>query len=471
MFKAVPHNPHLKASLSGDVIRILDDGTEELVLDPEVEVTFGKVTKLMDRLWLGRLAHYELKLPTLSIALTFGIRFEKIDQELIHSIADVIPVFPQPVYATPNHRVVPTMCRYAVTDDGDVFDLEANEIVEAYYPPSDTYYPTVSAYDPDKSRKRDCLLHRLVSLAWIKNDDYVTRFQINHKDGIKANCTWSNLEWVSQSENSHHAFKTGLREDNIPCKIRSAKTGEVQHFHSLGEVQRLLGLPTIMDVTHFLEIRTKHKLLKGEFELKREEDETPWFYEKHQLGVKSGRYHLHITHPDGRVEEIPDMRTFIRVYKVWNVQKIDDIVAKAEKLYPGMKITYIDNYRLEAVQAKNVETGEIIVAEGIRPLSRLIGEGFNAIRGTLQSGRHILPSGKWIVRYQTDELWPAFEDLERPVTHIGVTATNTETNETKRFHSLREAAAHFGVDRSLIKVRIRKGTLWNGWAFSKASGL
>ena len=470
MFKAVPHNPHLKASLAGDVIRILENGAEETVLDLTVEVMFGKVTKPMDRLWVGRLAHYELELPVLDIHLTFGIRFEKINQKLINSVADVIPVFPRPVYAFPGYRIIPTNCQYAITDDGEVFDLKANELLEEYYPPREPLYPTITIYDPDKGCNKTCLLHRLVAFAWIANDDYVERFQINHKDGVKTNCKLSNLEWVSQSENSHHAFKTGLREDNIPCKIRSAKTGEVQHLHSLGEVQRLLSLATIMDVIHFLDIRTKHKLLKGEFELKREEDETSWFYEKHQLGTKSGRYHIQLTHPDGRVEEIPDVRTFKSAYKVWNVSKIEDVVAKAQKLYPDIQITYTDNYKLQAVQAKCVETGEIVEAEGIRPLCRLIEEGFNAVRDTLQSGRHILPSGKWIVRYKTLEPWPAFKDLERQVTHTGVAATHTESNEVKNFHSLRETAAHFGVDRSLIKVRIRKGTLWNGWAFSKVSG-
>lgn len=53
-------------------------------------------------------------------------------------------------------------------------------------------------------------LHRLVAetfLLKIDGKDFV-----NHKDGNKSNNDVSNLEWCTKSENTYHAYKTGLKE-------------------------------------------------------------------------------------------------------------------------------------------------------------------------------------------------------------------------------------------------------------------
>lgn len=92
------------------------------------------------------------------------------------------------------------------------------------------------------SRKR-YRVHRLVARAFLGAcpDGY----EVNHKDGVKTNCTVGNLEYVTSSENTRHAFAMGLTSKRGEKSPRAQLTNaQVLHLKSLLGVVPRRGLAT-----------------------------------------------------------------------------------------------------------------------------------------------------------------------------------------------------------------------------------
>lgn len=95
---------------------------------------------------------------------------------------------------------------YAVSNYGFVKSLRRNRLLKP-----DTGgtggYPRVT-FSVNNQRAR-FTIHRLVALAFLTK--IVGKELINHRDGVKTNNHVDNLEWCDCSENTVHAFDTGLR--------------------------------------------------------------------------------------------------------------------------------------------------------------------------------------------------------------------------------------------------------------------
>ena len=53
-------------------------------------------------------------------------------------------------------------------------------------------------------------VHRLIAQTFIPNPE--NKSTVNHKNGNKKNNTIKNLEWMTRSENTQHAYNTGLKK-------------------------------------------------------------------------------------------------------------------------------------------------------------------------------------------------------------------------------------------------------------------
>lgn len=64
-------------------------------------------------------------------------------------------------------------------------------------------------------------IHRIMAESFIDNPNNYN--VVNHIDGNKGNCSPSNLEWCTSSENNKHAFSTGLKEITLYSKYQTFK--------------------------------------------------------------------------------------------------------------------------------------------------------------------------------------------------------------------------------------------------------
>lgn len=107
---------------------------------------------------------------------------------------------------------------YAINPFGDIRSMDRNVkgIDGATYPkkgkqlsPSinaQTGYLQVDLWRENKGKR--FYVHRLVAETYIPNPD--SKPEVNHKDGNRTNCAVTNLEWVTSSENSFHAYQIGM---------------------------------------------------------------------------------------------------------------------------------------------------------------------------------------------------------------------------------------------------------------------
>jgi hypothetical protein len=75
-------------------------------------------------------------------------------------------------------------------------------------------------------KRKSFSIHRLVALHYIPNP--LNLPEVNHNDGNKLNCHYSNLEWCTNLENQQHAWRTGLKH---------ARHGEETNFSKLTKQQ------------------------------------------------------------------------------------------------------------------------------------------------------------------------------------------------------------------------------------------
>ena len=102
-------------------------------------------------------------------------------------------------------------------------------------------YLVVTLYK-NKGRK-NFKIHRLVAETFIPNPKNLP--QVNHIDGNKQNNRIDNLEWCTAKENTNHAHKTGLaNNDNLKIKVKQYDLNGnfIREWDSITDIEKSLNI-------------------------------------------------------------------------------------------------------------------------------------------------------------------------------------------------------------------------------------
>jgi|GEM_PF-1172482 len=94
-------------------------------------------------------------------------------------------------------------------------------------------------------------VHRIIALTFWGTPE-VGFDDVNHKNSNRSDNSVNNLEWVSKSQNTLHAFREGNKSvhgDKNPCAtLTNDQVREIRANYQFGKVSKVLGTPTKQDI-------------------------------------------------------------------------------------------------------------------------------------------------------------------------------------------------------------------------------
>lgn len=303
-------------------------------------------------------------------------------------------------------RIIPGFENWCVTKNGKIYEGKTGKRIRAYM-----YGDRLFASYPGDVTNKLVAVHRAVALAWVENDNPSLKTVVNHRDGNPLNNWYENLEWTTSSGNNYHAVNTGLRLDNMPCKVRDFHTKEIREFPSISQACDFMKLP---HPTTAERLRPKKfgTLIAGRYEFRLKDDPEPFFYENRDFIISPSRYMVEVTHEDGKKRYLFKNGELLQQYQLYRCpygRSIPALLKYAQEVHPDKKFKLRDGY----AELKN---------SGSKAKERT---GF-----------------RW-----------------HPV-------VARKGDEKLEFKSITAAAGYFNVDRDVIKLRLSNSeSTYLGWSF------
>ena len=124
--------------------------------------------------------------------------------------------------------------RYLVDSDGYILDTKYNNRHICMWIDNTGYYQC-NLYNNDNGTKKYVRVHNLIAKTFVPNPYGLS--QVDHKDGNKLNCTASNLEWVTNAENTQRGYDNGAYHfphlNSYPVKLYNNNGTYISTYKSI----------------------------------------------------------------------------------------------------------------------------------------------------------------------------------------------------------------------------------------------
>jgi len=375
--------------------------------DPNlISIVIDSVNQILNKRWLGLIAHYEVDLSYSEVS---KISFIECRSKVIGLKCGYLMVIKTPIEYPDDFRLIPGFPGFIINKDGLVMSRKTGRTLKEAIGPYG--YPYVNIYDPDKSKWRSVSTHILLARAFVRNDNPGYCCFINHRDGNKLNYALRNLQWTSSRGNNLHAVRSGLRNDNFPCRVRDIDTGQETSFPSIGLALSKIGLTSkSKKISRSIGSSNIPILFLNRYEIKLADDSGEWYYSKLNR----------------------------------------DEVLRLKGPY----------------QAYNIKTGSIIEGNTIKILTKETKISEERILNALRSTKPKCCQN-YIFRIKCEDKWPAEYESTVYTAPRKIIATNLNTAEVLKFNSIRKLVGYLSIDKRTLKEKLHSGKSHHGWLFKE----
>lgn len=411
-----------------------------------ITISLYGYVKEVKKEWLYWLSFFKLKLPVGYEDRVFDYEFLDIFSLKHMKVDPMMVVFKKPVYLKNNNnfRIIARFPNYAISTAGVIHNIRKN----TYKKPRDKHnakYLVTTITDQAKLYSSDSMLtHRLVAATWVNNDDFTKYYLVDHIDGNKTNCHYTNLRWVDHKFNNKATSEQGLRTDNIVVLSRNIDTGEVKEHASVTQATEHMGRSRINTSHTKLLPRKIWKGTNGRFELKRKDDNREWYYLnntvkppfKHTMNITvdiDGKSHKFISIKEAGIALLGnDKPRTIEMFK-----------EELSKKHPKYKLEIVN---ITGYEAKDKD-GNIYTADTVRKLAEEVKVPFSTVLKYLSLG---IGYNGWLFRKKSEYPTPWSNDIGVKSNKKEVLVFDTDKKVTTLYDSMREAGRSLNVDKKTI---------------------
>ena len=321
------------------------------------------------------------------------------------------------------------------------------------------------------------LVHQLTCLTFNGPPPESGHYEVNHKNGIKDDNNYTNLEWMTSKENVNHAIEAGLTRYNIRIRMFDTLTGECRVFISMRAAADFFGT-TVEKIKRFL--RLPDSLVEDRYRLEPILDEHVPASFSHTKEIKAKDYISNkiIIASNGGVMSLvtgvsaatilkhatKDTPTLVGGYVfMFKDDNRDFPEHTPQEAYESRKRLFDRNIVEHGVLAKNHATGEVVAFKSQTEAEKVTGVNSNSIN-TILNNRSLIPfKGFSIKRPSDDREFPVYDQDQIKASLIrkarGAEPFKVMELDTgnKTYHpSLKDLAKHYNLSRSAVRQWINK---------------